>query len=200
MKYSSRYSCNTAHSSSIWSIVSVWPQRWQELVILGTRYGTWWPWCGQFEVGLLQPLHLELSAGISSVAPVSVFRDRDLCHVQIQPTWFEPTAECRSWPVASNLYSGHFPKRLCLGQRSLLLVGPLFNFPQCHNGLVSSRNEHVCPCHSITRAGLWYGKQKDYRWLHLKILANRTLSQTILLHTGELDSCIGSSSVPEWWL
>ena len=27
--YSSRHSCNNAHSSNIWSMVSVWPQWWQ---------------------------------------------------------------------------------------------------------------------------------------------------------------------------
>ena len=29
-------------------------------------------------------------------APMLVSRDRDLCHVQLHPTWFEPTSECRS--------------------------------------------------------------------------------------------------------
>ena len=55
--------------------------------------------------------------------------------------------------MASNLCSGHLPVGLSLGRGSLLLVGPLFHFPQYHSGLVSSRNEHVCLCHSITRAG-----------------------------------------------
>ena len=34
--------------------------------------------------------------GTSSVAPVLVSQDRDLCNVQLHPTWFEPTSECRS--------------------------------------------------------------------------------------------------------
>ena len=42
-----------------------------QLVVLGTRYGIWWPWYGQFEVGWLQPLQLWLGAWTSSVAPVS---------------------------------------------------------------------------------------------------------------------------------
>ena len=54
---SSRHSCNNAHSSSIlWSMVSVWPQWSNQSAVLGTRYGIWWPWYGQFEVGWLQPL------------------------------------------------------------------------------------------------------------------------------------------------
>ena len=121
-------------------------------VVLGTRYGIWWPWYGQFEVGWLQPIQLWLGAGTFSVAPVLVSQDRDLCHVQLHPTWFEPTSECKSWPVVSYLYSGHLPVGLYLGRGSLLLVGPLFHFRQCHSGLVPSRNEHVCPCHSMTRA------------------------------------------------
>ena len=40
--------------------------------VLGTRYGIWWPWYGQFEVGWLQPLQLWLGAGTSLVAPVLV--------------------------------------------------------------------------------------------------------------------------------
>ena len=129
-----------------------------QLVVLGIRYGIWWPWYGQSEVGWLQPLKLWLGAGTSSVAPVLVSQDRDLFHIQLHPTWFEPTSECRSWPAVSYLYSGHLPVGLYLGWGSLLLVGPLFHFRQCHSGLVPSRNEHVCPCHSMTRAGSWYGK------------------------------------------
>ena len=94
-----------------------------------TRYGIWWPWYGQFEVGWLQPLELWLGAGTSSVAPVLVSQDIDLCHVQLHPTWFEPTSECRSWPVVSYLYNGHLPVGLYLGRGSLLLVGLLFSFP-----------------------------------------------------------------------
>ena len=80
-----------------------------QLAVLGTRYGIWWPWYGQFEVGWLQPLQLWLGAGTSSMAPVLFSQDRDLCYVQLHPTWFEPTSECRSWPVVSYLYSGHLP-------------------------------------------------------------------------------------------
>ena len=43
----------------------------------------------------------------------------------------------------AHMYSGHLPIDLYLGRGSLLLVGPLFHFRQCHNGLVPSRNR-VC--------------------------------------------------------
>ena len=130
----------------------------KQSVVLGTRYGTWWPLYGRFEVGWLQPLQLWLSAGISSVAPVLVSRNRDLCHVQLHLTWFEPAAGCRSWQVVSNLHSGHPPEDLCHGQGSPSPAGQLFHFRLCHNGLVSNRNEYVCLCHSTTRGGSWYGK------------------------------------------
>ena len=90
-----------------------------QLVVLGTIYWIWWPWYGQFQVGWLQPLRPWLGAGTSSVAPVLVSQDRDLCHVQLHPTWFEPTSECRSWSVVSYLYSGHLPMGLYLGRGSL---------------------------------------------------------------------------------
>ena len=158
VEYSSQHSCNNAHSSSICSMVSVWPQWWQP--VGGPRDKIWdlvalvWP----IRSGWLQPLQLWLGAGTSSGAPVLVSQDRDLCHVQLHPTWFEPTSKCRGWSVVSYLYSGHFTVAIYLGRGSLLLVGPLFHFRQCHSGLVPSRNEHMCPCHSMTRAGSWYGK------------------------------------------
>ena len=31
----------------------------KQCVVIRKRYGTWWPWYGQFEVGWLQPLQLE---------------------------------------------------------------------------------------------------------------------------------------------
>ena len=89
---------------------------------------------------------------------------------------------------------------VCLGQGSLLLLGPLFHFPQCHNDLVSSRNEHVCPCHSMTKAGSWFGGQKGSRCLHFQLPTNSTLSQSRLLHRDGLDPCVGNSSAPEWLL
>ena len=111
-----------------------------QLAVLVTRYGIWWPWYGKFEVGRLQPFQLWLGAETSLVAPVLVSQDRDLCYVQLHPTWFEPTSECRIWPVVSYLFSGHLPVGLYLGRGSLLLVGPLVHFRQCHSGLVHSRN------------------------------------------------------------
>ena len=60
---------------------------------------------------VLQPLQLWLGAG-TSVAPVLVSQDKDICHVQLYFTWFEPTSEWRSSPVVSYLYSGHLPVAL----------------------------------------------------------------------------------------
>ena len=100
----------------------------RQSAVLGTRYGTWWPLYGQFEVGWLQLLQLWLSAGISLEAPGLVSRDRYICHVQLHSTWFEPTAECRSWLVDSNLYNGPSPVGLCRGQMSLSLVASWSTF------------------------------------------------------------------------
>ena len=149
----------TMHTPAAYGQWSVFDQNGDnQLVALGTRYGIWWPWYGQFEVGWLQPLQPWLGAGTSSVAPVLVSQDRGLCHVQLHPTWFEPTSACRSWPVVSYLYSGHLAVGLYLVRGSLLLFDRLFHFRQCHSGLVPSRIEHVCPYHSMTRAGSWCGK------------------------------------------
>ena len=115
--YSSRHSCNTAHSRSIWSMVRVWPQWWQ--VVGGPRDKIW-----------------------DFVAYVWPIRSR--VYVQLHPTWFEPAAGCRSWPVVSNLHSGHPPEDICHDQGSPSPAGQLFHFRLCHNGLVSSRNEYVC--------------------------------------------------------
>ena len=139
------------------SMVSVWPQWWQPV---GGPWDRIWDL-----VALVWPIRSQVITTSSAlvrcwnffVGPSICLQDRDLCHVQLHPTWFEPIAECRSWPVVSYLYSGHLPVGLYLGRRSLLIVGTLFHFRQCHIGLVPSRNEHVCPCHSMTRAGSWYG-------------------------------------------
>ena len=156
--YSSRHSCNNAHSSSIWSIVSVWPQWWQP--VGGPRDKLW------DMVALAWPIRSRVITTSSALVRWGYFfggpsvgvKDRDFCHVQLHSTWFEPTSECRSWPAVSYLYSGHLPVGLYLGRESLLLVDPLFHFRQYHSGLVPSRNEQVCPSHSMTRAGSWYGK------------------------------------------
>ena len=59
----------------------------KHLAVLGTKYGTWWPWYGQLEAGWLQPTKLLIIAWISSVAPVLVSQDRYLCHVQLHPRY-----------------------------------------------------------------------------------------------------------------
>ena len=51
------------------------------VVVLGTRYGTLWPWCGQLEVELLQLLQLLSGVGISWEVLVLVSQDTDLYHV-----------------------------------------------------------------------------------------------------------------------
>ena len=141
-----------------------------------------WPWYGQFEVSCLQPFQLRLSPRISWVTQVLVSRDRDLGHVQPHPIWFESAAGYGSGPVASNLHSGDMPECLCHGQGSLLLAGPLFHFPQCHNSLLASRDEHVCVCHSITRGCSWYGKYSGFQCLPPQSPASRIWSQSSLLH------------------
>ena len=55
--------------------------------------------------------------------------------------------------MALNMHNGLLPVDQCYGQGTPLLTGQLFHFPQCHNGLVSSRNEHVCLYHSIATGG-----------------------------------------------
>ena len=102
--YSMNQLCSTRHDIPVpLHTAGAYDQCWvfdhsgeKQWVVLETRYGTWWPWYCQFEVGWLQPLQLWSSAGISLVDPMLVSRGRDLCHAQPHPTWFEPTAECRS--------------------------------------------------------------------------------------------------------
>ena len=193
-EYSMRQLCNIRHNIPVtlptpWAYgqLSVFNHNGdKQLAVLGTRYKTWLSWYWQFEVESLQPLQLWLSAGISSVLPVLVSRDRGLCRVQLHPTWFEPTAECRIWPVAWNLYSGPLPVGLCLGQCYLLLIDPLFHFPQCHIGLVSSRNENLCPCHSITRAGFIKWQMKGLSVTSPSIACKPDIETTTLWWTGPM--------------
>ena len=143
VQYSSRHSCNSAHARSIWSMVSVWPQWWQAVGY--PRDKIWdlvafvWP----FRSWVIKTSSALVKCCILSVAPVLVSWYRYICRVQLHPTWFGPTAAGRSWPVASNLFNVHLPVGLCLNQGSLLLVGPLCHCPQCHSGLISSRNKRV---------------------------------------------------------
>ena len=114
-------------------MLSVWPQWWH--VVGGPRDKVW-----DF-VTFVWPIRSRLITTSSALVkcrnffggPLLVSRDRNLCHVQLHPTWFEPTAECRRWQVASNLYNGHLPMGVRLDQGSLLQVGPLFRFPQSHS-------------------------------------------------------------------
>ena len=128
-------------------MVNVWPQWWQTV---GGPWDKIWDL-----VACVWPIRSRVITTSSALVRCwnlfggSSSRGRNLCHVQVHPIWFEPISECRSWPGASYLYNGHLPVGLYLGRGSLLLVGLLFHFHQCHNGLVSSRNEHVCPCHSV---------------------------------------------------
>ena len=69
-----------------------------------TKYATWWPWHGQFEVGWLQPLQLWLSVGISPVALVLASRDRDICHVEPHPIWSK---------LAADIAKAWYPAEIC---------------------------------------------------------------------------------------
>ena len=89
---------------SIWSMLSVWPQWWQ---VGGIREKI----CDF--VSLVWPIRNRVITTSSALVKCWNFfggpsvgsKNRDLCHVQLHPTRFEPTAEYRIWPVASNLYS-----------------------------------------------------------------------------------------------
>ena len=108
---------------------------------------------------------------------IFISRDKDLCHAQTRPTWFELAAGYKSWPLALNLHSGVLSVGQHHGQGSLLPVDPLFHFLQCHNGLVSSRNGHVCLYLSASRGGSGYSKWEGSQYLHPQSLASRALSQ-----------------------
>ena len=171
----------------------------KEWEVLRTRYGTSWPWYDQFEAGWWQPPQLLLGAEISWVDLVLASRDRDLCHVRTHPIWSEPAAGYRSWLMALNLLNGLLPMGQCHGQGTPLLTGQLFHFPQCHSGLVSSRNEHVCLYHSIATGGSWYSRWEGSQYLPPQSLASMTLSQSRLQHHVALAPCADNSPVPEWW-
>ena len=85
-------------------MVSVWPQ-WRKPV--GSPRDRIWDlvtlvWPIRSRV-ITTSLALVRCWQFSSVAPVLVSQDRDLCHVQLHPTWFDPTSECRSWPVVTHI-------------------------------------------------------------------------------------------------
>ena len=136
-------------------MVRVWPQCWHFLVVLGTRYGTLWPWCGQFEVGLIL-LQLLSGDGISWEVLVLVSQETNLYHIQIYPIWFEPHVWCKSLLMVSNLHSEQLSVGLCHYQGSLLPAGPLSHYPQCHIGLAPSRSKHMWLCRSVPRGGSLY--------------------------------------------
>ena len=83
---------------------------------------------------------------------------------------------------------------LSLGRGSPLPVGPPPHFPQYHSGPASSRNGHMCLCHSTTRAGSWYGRSKGSLCPHPQLLANRTLSQSRPIHRDGPGPCAGNGS------
>ena len=127
MLYSSQHSCNTAHSRSIWSMVSVWPQ-WCQVV--GGPLDKIWAL-----VAFVWPSRSRVITTSSALVmcwnffggPSVGLRNRDLCHVQLHPTWFEPAAGCRGWHVVSNLHNGHPPEDLCHGQGSPSPAGQLIS-------------------------------------------------------------------------
>ena len=131
--------------------------------VLGTRYGTSWPRCGQFKVGWLQLPQL-LSGGISWMVLVFVSRDTDIYHIIDTPIWFEPPVPSKSLQVAKNLHSEQLPTGLGHGQGSFLLAGPLFYYPPCHNVLAPSRSVHKCLCHSMYWVLPWTTHMPISKW------------------------------------
>ena len=150
----------------------------KQSAVLGTRYGIWWPLYGQFEFGWLQPLQLWLGAGISSVALMLVSRDRDLCHVQLHPNWFEPISECRSWPGASYLYSGHLPVGLYLGRGISFASWSTLSFPSMPQWLGIQQKRTRVPLSLSNQSRFMIWQKKGSRCLHPQLPANRTLSQS----------------------
>ena len=67
--------------------------------------------------------------------------------------------------MVSNLHSEQLSAGLCCGQGSLLLAGPPPHYPQCHNGLASSRSKHMCFCLSVPTGGSWYDKWECFLYL-----------------------------------
>ena len=149
---------------------------------------TFW-WVG------LQP-QLWPTTGISSVALVLVSRDkRSMSHnAKFHFIW----SSCSNLRVDNRL-------RICkvdtcqwayVMVKGLLLAGSLFHIPEYHNGLVSSRNGHVCLCNTITGGGSWCGRWRSSYCLHCQSHVSRALSHSRLLHRGELDPCAGNNSGP----
>ena len=126
---------------------------------------------------------------------LSVGFKRDLYHVQPSPTWLGPAAGYRSWPVVSNLHSGHSPgvyvmvKGLFhqLVNSFISLYATVARYPEETNtcAFVTQKPEEV---HDVAKRVL--------KSLSPQLPASRTLSQSGLLHHGEL----GNSSEPERWL
>ena len=68
--------------------------------------------------------------------------------------------------MASNLCSGHLPVGLSLGRGSLLVVGPLFHFPQCHSDLVRRHRAHYGITLMNNCFTVWF--DVDFQYLFVK--------------------------------
>ena len=157
----------------------------------GTRYGILWPWYDQFEA------QVWLSTDISLVDLVLASKNNDLCHVKTRPICSDPAAGYKNWLVTFNQHNEFLPMGQCNGRGTPLLIGRHIHFPQWqHYGLLSSRDEHVCLYHPITRGDWW----ADKRLLSISPV-NRysTISNRCRLqyHTA-LAPRADNSPMPEW--
>ena len=110
-------------------------------------------------------------------------KDKDLYHVLIPPTWFQPPYGYRSLRVDSNLYIEHLSSSIYHGIEPIFLAGPLSDYRQRHNRLAPSRSGHKCLCHSMPKGGLWYANWEVFLHLHHQSPASKTLSQRRLQHS-----------------
>ena len=79
-----------------------------------------------------------------------------------------------------------------------LLAGRLFHFPKCHNGLVSSRNEHRCISHSKTRGGSGW-KLEGLRCFHPSIACKQDIESEYTTRLLQSDRCGLSSKAAVIW-
>ena len=98
--------------------------------------------------------------------------------------------------MASNLCSEHMPEGQYHGQASLLLASQLFHFPQCHKGLVSSRNENMCLCHSVRYSCTSETKLREFHYM----ISRKTLTTDEKFYQWgmiENDTCTSCHNSPE---
>ena len=162
------------------SMVRVWPQCWH--VVGGPRDNIW----DDF-VGLVWPIRSRVITTSSALVrcwnflggpSVGFTRYRSLPRIDTSHlVW----TSCRSLLVVSNL-QWTVVKGPQVGQGPPLLAGPLFHYPQSHNGLAPSRSGHMCLCCSEPRKLSWYDKWDGFPYLRPQLPASKTLSQSRIQH------------------